>query len=568
MELSDSETFYSLPGSGRKLRVPIKVKQGKVVSPTGVQNFDFDGDCPDGEQMPLRTNPSYMSQEGEETVLLEGNDTEAELEARRIRKLMEDDETTHFTEGLGEEIILPEDSDDEEVNALAEELEGMSDSDENSVENEMSTSEEEKKEDDDIDVKHEMETSEEEKKEEEPSDFEFPATEESVDVGTPVDPSDECKVENAEDDATTDNVDEKQMASEVASEPEVVSEKEELAGDADPKIVATSATGESEVEDKEDMIPEQAENDPSTKVDREGKSLSPCSTNTTEEMQEPDDEENAENEHVAESEVEQSQGTASLDEVPDDEQQTDTETRRAFTTPRNADEESSTTGGRRNELVFAPADGNASNTHYVTASDTDYNTETDYAATTDYGTETDYAATTDYGTETDYGTTDYATSFDYENEGVADGISVNQSVTQSIANSIAVDDKGPRTKKNEKERSKWSLFGCGIVEEVPSTKQDWWNFVLDSTEGALQTVGGNHWDDPWHDDGEEQFDDNFDAYLNRNRSDRRRRRTRSASSGRANPRRPPSRSRRYRRSSSAPRARTTRPKQDRRKQLV
>ncbi|CAJ1960324.1 unnamed protein product [Cylindrotheca closterium] len=611
---SDSETFYSLPGSGRKVRVPIKVKKGKVVSPTGVQNFDFDEDCPDDERMALQPAPSYMSQEGEETVLLEGNDEMAELEARRIKREMEEDEATHFTEGLGEEIIMPEDSDDEEVNALADELGGLSDHGTKNV----------------AGMSHDKtESSEEEKKEEDVSDFEPARTGIESDGEAPKNSSGAESAakseatdipEKAEIADIPDKTDDKQFVSEVGfEEPESTVEEDERAADeaksaivatnaavetaddeqvasddvveeakaekeeydaekADSEIVATNATEESEEQETDEAKSEESVIDPVVKTQSEGKSLA-CSTNTTEETQEFDDQhENAASEQETVSQSKLQEDPALLVGAPDNEEETDIEEAkkgvdppaRSRGTPQgDVDEDSSIPEGPDDELMFVPAVGSASDTDYATASDTDYNTATDYA-TTDYAT-TDYGTDTDGGT-TDYATTDYATSFDYDTETtreVDDSASVNQSVTHSIANSIAADGKGPRTRKNEKERSKWSLFGCGIVEEVPSTKQEWWNFVLDSTEGALQTVGGNHWDDPWA--AEDEFDDDFDSYLNHNRSNRPRRRARSASTTRVNSRQAAaSRTRKYRRASSAPRTRTRKalPKQDRRKQLV
>ncbi|KAL3942010.1 MAG: hypothetical protein SGBAC_003722 [Bacillariaceae sp.] len=586
---SDSETFYSLPGSGRKLRVPIKVKRGKVVSPSGVNEFDFDEDCPDDERMALRPTPSYMSEEGEETVLLEGNEDEAELEAKRIRREMEDDEATHFTEGLGEEIILPEDSDDEEVNALADELGGLflpDSGDMKSVDgiphSETGTSEEEKKEEDSADFEPIQRGID--------ADGEAPMDSSEAEVAGEAEVSEVVETKEVEAAETVDNeyqdiayevrpqelksvdaADDLDIAAEDdAEEPNpVLEKKEDGSGEVDPVIVATTATEESEEAGMDEPTnTEEAEIDPDMKIDPEGKSLA-CSTNTTEETQETGDQQAADAEPKAQSQAELETDAASSVGAPGDEEQTDTEEAKKVADPpgstkgipqSDVDDASSSTDVPRDELTFLPAVGSASDTDYVTASDTDYQTATDYA-------------TTDYGTETDYGTTDYATSFDYDTETtreVDDSRSVNQSVTHSVANSIAADGKGSRKRKSEKERSKWSLFGCGIVEEVPSTKQEWWNFVLDSTEGALQTVGGSHWDDPWAaaEDGEE-FDDDFDAYLNHNRSNRPRRRTRSVSTTRVGNRKvAAARSRRYRRASSAPRTRTTLPKQDRRKQLV
>lgn len=78
----------------------------------------------------------------------------------------------------------------------------------------------------------------------------------------------------------------------------------------------------------------------------------------------------------------------------------------------------------------------------------------------------------------------------------------------SVENSIQVDGLPPPPQddsENLPKRITKSIFGrCGIglpdEREWPKSKREWWNLVLDTTEGALETFGGENWDDPWYED--------------------------------------------------------------------
>jgi hypothetical protein len=58
------------------------------------------------------------------------------------------------------------------------------------------------------------------------------------------------------------------------------------------------------------------------------------------------------------------------------------------------------------------------------------------------------------------------------------------------------DDGAKKKKKSSKyQKNRTSEEKSGYW---PTTKREWWNFVLDKTEGALQNLGGDHWDDPFY----------------------------------------------------------------------
>lgn len=114
------------------------------------------------------------------------------------------------------------------------------------------------------------------------------------------------------------------------------------------------------------------------------------------------------------------------------------------------------------------------------------------------------AEVTDEGVETVVGVLDqsYETAASSAMQSHATSHTDADSTFDPELNSIAME--APK-KRSKDDMNKWNFLNCGILdEELPKTNREWWNFVLDKTEGALQGLAGEHWDDPWAVAGEKK----------------------------------------------------------------